>query len=101
MRPVGPRMLPGVNAVTAADLKPGEFYTTRDVAGWLKVTQKTLENWRNNGTLPAVRIGHTVRYLGADLMRLVPPQPVPTVRTETAAQRKRRAAAATKACLTA
>lgn len=79
--------------MTIADVNPGELYRSKEVADLLKVTIKCLEHWRNNGTLTAVRIGHTVRYLGDDLLCLVGRRRVQS-NFESPARRKKRAAKA-------
>lgn len=44
-----------------------ELMTTKEVAGWLKVAPKTVENWRYRGQIPYVKINGVVRYRRMDI----------------------------------
>ena len=45
----------------------GTLYTTGEVAGLLKVSQRTVQDWIRSGTLTAVRYGRLLRIRQADL----------------------------------
>jgi excisionase family DNA binding protein len=38
-----------------------EFLTTKDVAGMMKVSERTVKTWLKSGDLPAFKIGNVVR----------------------------------------
>ncbi|QQL43706.1 helix-turn-helix domain-containing protein [Sulfuriroseicoccus oceanibius] len=42
--------------------------TTRELARRLKVTERTIENWRRDGRIPALKIGRAVRFLWSDVI---------------------------------
>lgn len=50
-----------------------KFYTTFEVADILKVTERTIRKWINEGKLEAARLGgtKTVRVSGDDLNRFL------------------------------
>ena len=45
----------------------GETLTAEEVAGLLKVTEATVYRWVREGTLPAQRLGRTLRFRGEDI----------------------------------
>jgi excisionase family DNA binding protein len=45
----------------------GPLYTTDEVAKLLRVSQRTVQVWIRDGTLPAVRYGRLLRVRQADL----------------------------------
>ena len=48
----------------------GLFESPKRVAGLLNVSDRTLKRWRDDGTGPEwVRIGGSIRYKGASLLR--------------------------------
>lgn len=46
-----------------------KFLTCKQVAEILQVTEKTLKNWRDNGVLPATKIGRSIRYNESDIIK--------------------------------
>ena len=40
----------------------GEFLKKSQVAEMFQVTERTIEKWVSDGSLPAVRLGRTVRF---------------------------------------
>ena len=38
------------------------FLTSKQVAAKLQVTEKTLKNWRDQGKIPAHKVGRAVRF---------------------------------------
>ena len=55
------------SAVVTADPPVGQLYTTDEVAKLLRVSQRTVQVWIRDGTLPAVRYGRLLRIRQADL----------------------------------
>jgi len=45
----------------------GETLTAEEVAGLLKVTEATVYRWVREGTLPAQRLGRTLRFREEDI----------------------------------
>ncbi len=46
-----------------------EFLTEEEVAGWLKISQRTLQAWRQRGGGPPfIKIGRLVRYRASDMV---------------------------------
>ncbi len=60
--------------------EPEEVFTPEDAAAYLKVTTKTLENWRNGRTqknpLQAYGQGRVVRYLKSDCIKFLKQHPM-------------------------
>lgn len=42
--------------------KPDELLTAEDMAARLQVSERTIERWQHDGTLPFLRLGQTVRF---------------------------------------
>jgi excisionase family DNA binding protein len=59
----------------SADHRPpncdDEFLTVAEVATTLRLSQQTVRNWIDQGSLPAVRIGRRVRITRRDLQRVL------------------------------
>jgi excisionase family DNA binding protein len=51
--------------------QPESLLTVAEVAEWLKLNQQTIRNWIDAGSLPAVRVGRSVRIKRSDLDRIV------------------------------
>jgi len=47
-------------------LTPGGFYTTKELADFLKLTPRTVQRWIDEGQLPAYRFGRKYRVRGDD-----------------------------------
>jgi excisionase family DNA binding protein len=64
-----------------------EFLTVNEIAEHLRLTQQTVRNWIDQGSLPAIRVGRRVRVRRIDFDRLVSagatladsPEPAPAV----------------------
>ena len=54
--------------VTAEPPMVGPLYTTGEVAGLLKVSQRTVQDWIRSGSLTAIRYGRLLRVRQADLV---------------------------------
>ena len=50
-----------------------ELLTPAEVQARLRVSRQTLYRWRNDGTLPAVKVGRLVRYKLEDVDALLTP----------------------------
>lgn len=48
-----------------------EFLTVAEIAGILKLNQQTIRNWIDQGTLPALRVGRSVRVRRSDFEALL------------------------------
>ena len=55
------------DVVTAEPSIVGPLFTTGEVAGLLKVSQRTVQDWIRSGPLTAVRYGRLLRIRQADL----------------------------------
>jgi excisionase family DNA binding protein len=44
------------------DNSPGPLMSEREVAEYLKVSTRTIVNWKQRGIIPFFRIGRTIRY---------------------------------------
>ena len=48
-----------------------QFLTDKEVSAWLKVSRRTLQTLRDNGTLAYSQIGHKIFYKPEDVQRIV------------------------------
>ncbi|MBC8248123.1 MAG: helix-turn-helix domain-containing protein [Anaerolineales bacterium] len=53
-----------------AKVEPGEVYTLREAAEYLKVSYSTMLRWVKQSTFPAFKIGRFWRIYGRDLLTL-------------------------------
>ncbi len=51
-------------------VEPGEVYTLREAAEYLKVSYSTMLRWVKQSALPAFKIGRFWRIYGRDLLSL-------------------------------
>ncbi len=51
-------------------VEPGEVYTLREAAEYLKVSYTTMLRWVNQDTFPAFKVGKFWRIYGRDLLTL-------------------------------
>lgn len=51
-------------------VEPGEVYTLREAAEYLKVSYTTMLRWVTQGTFPAFKVGKFWRIYGRDLLTL-------------------------------
>ena len=54
--------------MTDPTLIPEELWLARDVAKFTKLSERTIFTKTADGTLPCIRIGHSVRYRPAAVM---------------------------------
>ncbi len=52
--------------IISQDFDP-EFLTTRELAKRVKVTERTIQNWTANGTIPSLKVGRVRRYLWSEV----------------------------------
>ena len=70
-------------------LTPGDFYTTKELADFLKLTPRTVQRWIDAGQLPAYRFGRKYRVRGEDFdvflntYKAYQPEPQPVTDTVT------------------
>lgn len=68
------RMLDGLESM-AKECRPvlnGERYLTdKEVAEWLKVSRRTLQEWRYNGIIGYVQIGSKILFRQSDIQKLL------------------------------
>ena len=46
-----------------------QFLTDKEVSAWLKVSRRTLQDYRNNGILPYTQVGGKILYRASDIER--------------------------------
>ena len=68
------RMLDGLEGMTK-ECRPvlnGERYLTdKEVSEWLKVSRRTLQEWRYNGIIGYVQIGSKILFRQSDIQKLL------------------------------
>jgi excisionase family DNA binding protein len=47
------------------------YYTSKEVAERLKVTDRTVRRWISDGSLKVIRLGRSVRIAESDLQRFI------------------------------
>lgn len=50
----------------------GDWLDNQDVCEILNISKRTLQTYRDNGTLPYTRIGHKMYYKADDIRRIIP-----------------------------
>ena len=48
-----------------------QFLTDKEVSAWLKVSRRTLQDYRNNRVLPFILLGGKVLYKESDIEKMV------------------------------
>jgi len=49
----------------------GQFLTDKEVSAWLKVSRRTLQDYRNNGMIAYYQLGGKILYKESDIERMV------------------------------
>ena len=44
-----------------------QYLTDKEVSAWLKVSRRTLQDYRNNGILPYTQVGGKILYRASDI----------------------------------
>ena len=63
-------MLDGIesmNEKSKASFGNERFMTDKEVSAWLKVSRRTLQDYRNNGILPYTQVGGKILYRASDI----------------------------------
>ena len=67
-------LLEGIERMGAgykASLGNEQFLTDKEVSAWLKVSRRTLQDYRNNGMVSYYQLGGKILYKESDLERMV------------------------------
>lgn len=67
-------MLDGIesmNEKSKASFGNERFMTDKEVSAWLKVSRRTLQNYRNNGMVSYYQLGGKILYKESDIEKLV------------------------------
>lgn len=67
-------MLNGIesmNEKSKASFGNERFLTDKEVSAWLKVSRRTLQNYRNNGMVSYYQLGGKILYKESDIEKLV------------------------------
>lgn len=67
-------MLDGIesmNEKSKASFRNECFLTDKEVSAWLKVSRRTLQDYRNNGMVSYYQLGGKILYKESDIERLV------------------------------
>ena len=67
-------LLEGIERMDAgykASLSNEQFLTDKEVSAWLKVSRRTLQDYRNNGMIAYYQLGGKILYKESDIERMV------------------------------
>ena len=67
-------LLEGIERIGAGHkASPGneQFLTDKEVSAWLKVSRRTLQDYRNNGMIAYYQLGGKILYKESDIERMV------------------------------
>ena len=67
-------MLAGIESITEksrASFGNERFLTDKEVSAWLKVSRRTLQDYRNNGMVSYYQLGGKILYKESDIEKLV------------------------------
>ena len=67
-------MLDGIESITEksrASFGNERFLTDKEVSAWLKVSRRTLQDYRNNGMVSYYQLGGKILYKESDIEKLV------------------------------
>ena len=67
-------MLNGIesmNEKSKASFRNERFLTDKEVSAWLKVSRRTLQDYRNNGMVSYYQLGGKILYKESDIEKLV------------------------------
>jgi len=60
-----------MNAGYKASPSNEQFLTDKEVSAWLKVSRRTLQDYRNNGMIAYYQLGGKILYKESDIERMV------------------------------
>lgn len=61
----------GMNEKSKASFGNERFMTDKEVSAWLKVSRRTLQDYRNNGMVSYYQLGGKILYKESDIEKLV------------------------------
>lgn len=64
-------LLEGIERVGASCKALPRFLTDKEVSAWLKVSRRTLQDYRNNGMIAYYQLGGKILYKESDIERMV------------------------------
>ena len=65
-------LLEGIERMdTSCKLSNEQFLTDKEVSAWLKVSRRTLQDYRNNGMIAYYQLGGKILYKESDIEKLV------------------------------
>ena len=66
-------LLEGIERMGAGKASPSneQFLTDKEVSAWLKVSRRTLQDYRNNGMIAYYQLGGKILYKESDIERMV------------------------------
>ena len=66
-------LLEGVERMGAGKASPSneQFLTDKEVSAWLKVSRRTLQDYRNNGMVAYYQLGGKILYKESDIEKMV------------------------------
>ena len=67
-------LLEGIERMDAgykASLSNEQFLTDKEVSAWLKVSRRTLQDYRNNGMIAYYQLGGKILYKESDIEKMV------------------------------
>ena len=66
-------LLEGIERMGAGKASPSneQFLTDKEVSAWLKVSRRTLQDYRNNGMIAYYQLGGKILYKESDIEKLV------------------------------
>ena len=66
-------LLEGIERMGAGKASPSneQFLTDKEVSAWLKVSRRTLQDYRNNGMVAYYQLGGKILYKESDIEKMV------------------------------
>ena len=66
-------LLEGIERMGAGKASPSneQFLTDKEVSAWLRVSRRTLQDYRNNGMIAYYQLGGKILYKESDIEKLV------------------------------
>ena len=66
-------LLEGIERMGAGKVSPSneQFLTDKEVSAWLRVSRRTLQDYRNNGMIAYYQLGGKILYKESDIEKMV------------------------------
>ena len=66
-------LLEGIEKIGTSKASPSneQFLTDKEVSAWLKVSRRTLQDYRNNGMVAYYQLGGKILYKESDIEKMV------------------------------